>query len=206
LEVHGKINLEKYRKFLEKIELDNYIIADLDYILQIGSEEVKKMFIVDYSKIERDVIKDKKSSDGQTLFEEIEEAIKSKNFDALEKLCNYIKLRKSKLPDNQTDQQLQLLKNFIIEKREDKIFVLSKGEVEYYLAEGYKILNTLIELTKNESKFRELIIREDYLEKREELSEIICSILGIDLLSDEEVVGYLSHRPVSDYPCVQDYK
>jgi predicted ATP-dependent endonuclease of OLD family len=129
LEVHGKINLQKYRNFLKKIELDNYIIADLDYISDIGSEEVKKMLRVDYSKIERDVIKDKKSSDGQTLFEEIEEAIKSKNFDALEKLCNYIKLRKSKLPDNQTDQQLQLLKNFIIEKREDKIFVLSKGEV-----------------------------------------------------------------------------
>ncbi len=154
LEVHGKINLEKYRKFLKKIELDNYIIADLDYILQIGSEELKKMFIVDYSKIDRDVINDKKSIDGQTLFEQIEEAIKSKNFDQLTNLCNYIKSRKMKLPDNQTDQQLQLLEKFIRQKSEDdKIFVLSKGEVEYYLPEGYRALNKLIELIKNESKF-----------------------------------------------------
>jgi putative ATP-dependent endonuclease of OLD family len=207
LEVHGKINLEKYRKFLKKIELDNYIIADLDYILQIGSEEVKKMFIVDYPKIDRDVIDHKKSIDGQTLFQQIEEAIKSENFDQLTNLCNYIKSRKMKLDENLTDQQLQLLEIFITEKREkDKICVLSKGEVEYYLPEGYKKLNTLIELTKNERKFRDLIIREDYREKRVELSKIICSILGINLLSDEEVVGYLSHRPVSDYPCVQDYK
>ena len=41
----------------------------------------------------------------------------------------------------------------------------SKGEVEYYLPEGYKKLNTLIELTKNERKFRDLIIREDYQRK-----------------------------------------
>ncbi|MEG5001532.1 AAA family ATPase [Microcoleus sp. B4-D4] len=195
LEVHGKINLEKYRKFLKKIELDNYIIADLDYILQIGSEEVKKMFIVDYPKIDREVIKAKKSIDCQTLFEQIEEAIKSENFDQLTNLCNYIKSRKMKLDENLTDQQLQLLEIFITEKREkDKICVLSKGEVEYYLPEGYTKLNTLIELTKNKRKFRDLIIREDYREKRVELSKIICFILGINLLPDEEVVGYLSHR------------
>ncbi|MEG4586124.1 AAA family ATPase [Microcoleus sp. MOSTC5] len=185
LEVHGKINLEKYRKFLKKIDLDNYIIADLDYILQIGSEELKKMFIVDYPKIDREVINAKKSTDGQTLFEQIEEAIKSENFDALAKLCNYIKSRKMKLPDDLTDEQLQLLENFIEKQRKDKIFVLSKGEVEYYLPEEYRNLNKLIELSKNEKKFRDFIIGEDYLEKRRELSKIICSILGINLLSDE---------------------
>lgn len=207
LEVRGKNNLEIYRKFLKKFEFDNYIIADLDYILDIGSEELKKMFIVDYSKIYRDVIKDKKSMDGKKLFEEIEKAIESKNFKALEEICNHIKSRKTKLDENLTEQQLQLLEIFITEKREkDKICVLSKGEVEYYLPEGYKKLNTLIELTKNERKFRDLIIREDYREKRVELSKIICFILGINLLPDEEVVGYLSHRPVSDYPGVQDYK
>ncbi|MEG4025494.1 AAA family ATPase [Microcoleus sp. S13C4] len=206
LEVHGKINLQKYRNFLKKIELDNYIIADLDYILQIGSEELKKMFRVDYSKIDRDVINHKKSIDGQTLFEQIEEAIKSKNFDNLTNLCNYLKSRKMNLPDNKTPQQLQLFEKFITEKMEDKIFVLSKGEVEDYLPEGYRDLNKLIELIKNERTFIDFIIRGDYLEKRRELSKIICSILGINLLSDEEVVGYLSHRPVSDYPCVQDYK
>ena len=185
LEVHGKINLQKYRNFLEKIELDNYIIADLDYILQIGSEELKKMCIVDYSKIDREVINAKKSMDGQTLFKEIEEAIKSKNFDALEKLCNYIKSRKMKLPDNKTPEQLQVFENFITKKKDDKIFVLSKGEVEDYLPEGYGDLNKLIELIKNERTFKDFIIRGDYREKRLELSKIICSILGINLLSSQ---------------------
>jgi hypothetical protein len=194
LEVHGKINLQKYRNFLEKIKLDNYIIADLDYILQIGSEELKKMFRVDYPKIDREVINAKKSIDGQTLFEKIEEAIKSKNLDALEKLCNYIKSRKMKLPDNKTAQQLQLFEDFITKKMEHKTFVLSKGEVEDYLPEGYRDLNKLIELIKNERTFIDFIIREDYLEKRLELSKIICSILGINLLPDEEVVRDLRHR------------
>ena len=131
LEVHGKINLEKYRKFLKKIELDNYIIADLDYILQIGNEELKKMFRVDYSKIDREVINHKKSIDGQTLFEQIEEGIKSKNFDQLTKLCNYIKSRNMKLHENLTDQQLQSLEIFITQKREkDKICVLSNWSLD----------------------------------------------------------------------------
>jgi len=206
LEVHGKINLQKYRNFLKKIELDNYIIADRDYILDIGSEELKKMFIVDYSKIYRDVINHKKSMDRQKLFEEIEKAIESKKFEALEEICNHIKSRKRNLPDNKTPQQVQIFENFITEQMEDKIFVLRKGEVEDYLPEGDRDLNKLIELSKNERKFIDFIIGEDYLEKRVELSKIICSILGIKLLSDEEVVGYLSHRRVSDYPCVQDYK
>ena len=192
LEVHGKINLQKYRNFLKKIELDNYIIADLDYILQIGSEELKKMFIVDYPKIDREVINHKKSIDGQTLFEQIEVAIESKNFDNLTNLCNHIKSRKMNLPDNKTPQQLQLFEKFITEKMEDKIFVLSKGEVEDYLPKGYKKLNELIELIKNERTFIDFIIGEDYLEKRRELSKIICSILGINLLSDEEVVRILA--------------
>ncbi len=136
LEVHGKINLQKYRKFLEKIKLDNYIIADLDYILQIGSQELKEMFRPDYLKIDGEVIKVKKSIDGQTLFEKIEEAIKSKNFDDITNLCNYIKSRKMNLPDNKTPEQLQVFKNFITEKMEHKIFVMSKGEVEDYLPEG----------------------------------------------------------------------
>jgi predicted ATP-dependent endonuclease of OLD family len=194
LEVQGKINLQKYRNFLEKIKLDNYIIADLDYILQIGSQELKEMFRPDYLKIDGEVIKAKKSIDGQTLFEKIEEAIKSKNFDDLTNLCNYIKSRKMKLRDDQTDQQLQLLEKFIEEKRKDKIFVLSKGEVEDYLPEGSKDLNKLIELSKNERTFIDFIIREDYLEKRLELSKIICYILGINLLPDEEVVRDLRHR------------
>jgi predicted ATP-dependent endonuclease of OLD family len=192
LEVHGKINLEKYRKFLEKIELDNYIIADLDYILQIGSEEVNKMFRPDNAKIDREVIYAKRSNDGQTLFEKIEEAIKSKNFDDLTNICNYIKLRKMKLRDDQTDQQLQLLEKFIEEKRKEKIFVLSKGEVEYYLPEESKDLNKLIELSKNKTTFIDFIIRADYREKRVEISKIICSLLGINLLSDEEVVRILA--------------
>jgi putative ATP-dependent endonuclease of OLD family len=195
LEVQGKINLQKYRNFLKEIELDNYIIADLDYILDIGNEKLKKMFRPDYAKIDREVIKAKKSMDCKKLFEEIEKAIESKNFKALEEICNHIKSRKTKLDENLTDQQLQLLDIFITEKREkDKICVLSKGEVEYYLPEGYTKLNTLIELTKNERKFIDLIIREDYREKRVELSKIICCILGINLLPDEEVVRDLSHR------------
>ncbi len=193
LEVHGKINLEKYRKFLEKIELDNYIIADLDYILQIGSEKLKEIFRADYPKIDREVINAKKSIDGQTLFAKIEEAIKRKNFDDLTKLCNHIKSRKMKLSDHKTPEQLQVFENFITQKMDDKIFVLSKGEVEDYLPEGYKNLNKLIELIKDERKFKDFIIHRDYQDKRLELSKIICSILGIKLLPDEEVVGYLSH-------------
>ncbi|WP_442942309.1 ATP-dependent nuclease [Nostoc sp.] len=92
LEVLGKSNLIKYKEFLDLIKVKNYIIADNDYILTIGDEDVKKLFTTDYQRIDKEVIKDKKSIDGKCLSEKMENAIHTKNIDELQELWEYIKI------------------------------------------------------------------------------------------------------------------
>ncbi|MBD2309223.1 hypothetical protein H6G17_27575 [Chroococcidiopsis sp. FACHB-1243] len=45
LEVYGKTNLEKYRKFLETISVPNFIVADFDYLQNVGNEDIKNLSV-----------------------------------------------------------------------------------------------------------------------------------------------------------------
>jgi len=59
LEVGGKHNFEKYRKFLNKFEIENYIITDRDYLHTHGPDKIKNLFEVSSKKINRK-LKEKK--------------------------------------------------------------------------------------------------------------------------------------------------
>lgn len=187
LEVYGKINLAKYQQLLQRISVTNFIIADRDYLEDIGSEEVKTLFQADYSRIEQQVIKDKKSIDGQTLFQQIEQAIQSENLQTLKELCEYIKSRKKKLKNNLGTEESRLIEQFVQEKVEENIFILKVGEIEDYLPDGYKKLEKLIEFLKDED-YLNFILSPSYCERRKELTKIIFSILGTQILQDEQVV------------------
>lgn len=147
IEVIGKHNLKKYRDFLNKIKVKNYIIADFDYILQVGDENVKKLFVTDYQKIDKE-INDKKSKDGMALSEKLEKAIESEDLTELKELFEYIKNRKIKLKVNLTEDEKTTLQNFIQGKYDEKIYLLREGEIEDYLPDGFKSLEKVIELVK----------------------------------------------------------
>jgi predicted ATP-dependent endonuclease of OLD family len=191
LEVYGKINLAKYRQFLQSISVTNFIVADQDYLENIGNEQIKSLFETDYPKIDQQVIKDKKSIDGQTIIQKIENAVETENLEELKNFLKYLKSRKKKLKSNLNSQEDKLIQEFIQDKKVDEnIFILKNGEIEKYLPDGNKSLEKLIEFLKSES-YLNFILTPGYREQRKELSEIIFSILGIQTLQDEQIVTSL---------------
>ena len=172
LEVHGKYNFDKYKRLLEEIGCEYYIIADLDYVNELaskeGNEKIKALFNIDYSSIDKKVLKDKKSLDGKKLSELIEEAMKANEItEELRSVWDYIKCRYLKLKDNLTDEEI---------KERENIFILCDGErleyteIEDFLPDGCKNLDDIIELTRPDKSWL-THKRKGYLEK------IVCRIL-----------------------------
>jgi len=197
LEVYGKANLEKYRRFLEKISVPNFIIADSDYLQNVGNEDVKNLFIVDHLKIDQQVIKDKKSIDGQTLSQQLEKSINNGDLESLKSLYEYIKSRKKKLKDNLTPEESSLIEEFLNHKETERIFILRNGEIEDYLPDCHKTLEGLIDLLKDKDYLKSLL-EQGYVEQRQELTKIIFSILQLPLKQDEEVVLALRKHQIND--------
>lgn len=170
LEVHGKENLLKYRSFLEAIEVPNFIVADLDYAVTFGDGEIGELFEADHRKIDRDVLKNKKSLDRKLLSVRLGGAIVSKNFSELEQLWKYISDRKLRLRENLNESEKEKLGAYFDRMKRENVFILQRGEIEDYLPEDSQNLEQVIELTKDS-------ILKDRLRNSEDLISICQSIL-----------------------------
>jgi len=187
LEVHGKHNLAKYRDFLNLFNIKNYLIADLDYALNVGLENIKSMFTIDYSKIDENVLLQKKSKDGNYLAKLLKEVI-----DNIEKLDNekikdlksiweHIESRYKKLKDDLSEVDKCSLNEFIKSKKLEGIYILKHGEIEDYFPQLSKNrgVESIIEFTTDE-KFNEWFQDTKDDNKKRELISIICKILDIN--------------------------
>lgn len=188
VEVDGKLNLEKYRRFLESFYIKNYIIADLDYAQTIGNKTIKELFIVDLKKINQEVVaRPDKSLDGQALLKSLEKALTSDNIEEhrgeISDLFEYIKSRNRKVKDNLSIDEENTLNNFIESKAKDNIYILRKGQIEDYLPNGFKTLKKIIKLVEDEifyANFLNQNVDISLNERRKELEEIVCKILEIE--------------------------
>lgn len=187
LEVHGKSNFDVYKKILEDIKCEYYIVADLDYVNELakkdGKREIMELFVTDYKAIDANVIKNKKSHDGKKLSELIEEAINKNTItDELRSVWAYIKQRHLKLKENLTEEEKSKLVEYICQKEKENIFILYGGyqfeyaEIEDFLPEGYKDLDGIIKFTKTD-QFEKWI--NDSGPEKKRLHEIIYKILQI---------------------------
>ncbi len=136
--VGGKGLFAAYTQLLETCKVSSAVIADLDYIEQIGDKSVKGLFVVNTTKIKKDVIDNPKSIDGKTLVNAIETALATKSWDGAGDLWDYIKSKRIKLNLALTDEQKASLETFIAGKRSQNVFVLSLGALEDYLPEEFK--------------------------------------------------------------------
>ncbi|MEH2264118.1 ATP-dependent nuclease [Nostoc sp.] len=197
LEVYGKENLEKYRSFLKAFSVPNFIVADFDYLQNIGNENIKNLFVVDHLKIDQQVIKHKKSIDGQTLSQELEEAINNEDMESLKIIYEYIKSRKRKLKDNPTPEEDISIEQFLSQKESEGIFILRNGEIEDYLPNGHKTLQGLINLLKGKD-YLNFIIEPNYSKQRQELTKILFSVLQIASKPDQEIILFLKKYQIED--------
>ena len=139
--VGGKHFFESYQKILRACHIEHAIIADLDYIEQIGAQAIKALFVVDAKDIKKDVIQNEKSGDGDALVASIEKAIQSGSWDHARSTWEYIKSRRHKLKSELSDEEQAAIDKFIQQKRREGVFVLRKGRLEDYLPEGYRAKN-----------------------------------------------------------------
>ena len=174
LEVNTREYLEKYREFLSKFGIDNYIIADLDYVEKNGGAEIKNLFKADFKEIAHDVLKNKGSDDGQSIAEELEAAISSKDIKKLKNIWERIKSRKIQLKAKLNKQETDRLDIYIRELAVNKkIFVLQRGTIEVYLPYQGKNLDNTIKFTKDNAGFLKWL----KTEKGEDLKKAITTIV-----------------------------
>ncbi|MEH1997167.1 MAG: hypothetical protein V7L00_00025 [Nostoc sp.] len=113
----------------------------------------------------------------------MENAIDTKNIDELQELWEYIKNRKQKRREELTSQELSTLESFYLKNFHKKTYILEKGEIEDYLPNGYKDLNQVIELVKNQSFLQRI---DDV--RKQEINKIVFDILEIPCPNKEEEI------------------
>lgn len=138
ISVGGKGFFAPYEALLKACQVPYAVIADLDYLNQMGSADIKAMLTLNDKEIVDDVIDNPKSSDGDSLAARLEEAISSGKADDLRVLWEYIKSRRRRLRNNLESAEQILVDECVVELRKQMVFVLSKGDLETYLPVGYK--------------------------------------------------------------------
>ena len=144
----GKGFFDAYKKLLNACQIRYAIVSDLDYIEQVGTEKIKALFTIDSREIKLDVVENIKSLDGDTLVEAIEHAVETGSWDDAKQIWDYIKSRRRKLRAGLDDREKAELDRFILTKRSERLYILSKGPLEAYLPTGHasKNLDKLIRL------------------------------------------------------------
>ncbi len=151
IKVGGKSYFDIYRKVLNDLNIENYIIADYDIInsgLDVLLDDAEKQKIANIRKKITETIKNNKklkkemeSRDWESLVKILDKISLEQQYDnSLDTLWSTFKSRmytKDKLQDLDEELQREIL-NFILELYKRNIFIMQKGELEdYYLKENF---------------------------------------------------------------------
>lgn len=174
--VGGKSFFAPYKSLLEACKIDYSLVADLDYLEQVGSAKLKGLFKPNSSSIKTDVIDNVKSMDGDTLVSAIEDAFASGSWAEASELWQYIKSRRKTLIPQLDEQQKAELYEEIDAFRDRRMYILKQGAIEQYLPEGFsrKNLEKLIELV-SEGKLRETFL-EGFRGELDEITALITEV------------------------------
>ena len=148
ISVGGKGLFDAYSKILKACDIQYSIIADRDYVEQLGAPEIKSLFVVDAGEIKTDVIDNVKSLDGDTLVSGIQSAMTTGSWEHAREVWAYITARRRQLRSDLTKDENQLFTDFVESKRNESVYLLTRGALEAYLPAGHasKELEKLIRL------------------------------------------------------------
>lgn len=176
MQVRGKTNYDKFKEFLQTLNIPTAFIGDIDNINQmaIGNKEIKEMLITNAERINRLVIKNPGAKDNEGLLKYLKEAIDNGNIDQLRDFYDYMISFRTKIRQDLSAEQKEKLYKFIESKHPENIFILPKGEIESYFPNGFKEknLNKVLTLTKGE-EYKQWKKEEGY----RDLHDIVRNIL-----------------------------
>ena len=180
VEVGGKHNFDDYRTLLGGLQTPAYVVADLDYLLQVGSDGGRGLFQASPTK-EWQALKGKRSLDGATAMALLREATAAGDTSTLTEFLTYLEGRCVRLKDPLSDVEQTTLAEELASLRGERIFLLSGGEIEAYLPEGVRDVRSIVEA----------IVEADWINsvtdvaRRIELIGLACEILGAsDLVAE----------------------
>lgn len=196
IEVGGKHNFEDYRLVLQGLITPNFTVADLDYLTIVGSEAARDLFIADYSKQWEALTEDKKSTDRSAMIALLDGAVTTGNMDELRNFWTYFSHRLKKLKTPLSLAESATLDTDLARLREERVFVLSDGEIEDYLPPGGRDIRAIVGLISD----RHWINKVANQARRVELGKIVCAVLGISEDDREKFLAELArgdaHFPV----------
>ncbi|HVX92815.1 MAG TPA: AAA family ATPase [Candidatus Dojkabacteria bacterium] len=196
VEVNGKTNFNRYRAFLDSFEINNYIIADFDYINNVSSlnSTLNPLFETSEKALDT-IIKDKDGKDSNTLISVLDQAISEGDLEKLKGFSDYLKSRSRRLKGGLSEEETQLLKQSVENLYAEKTYILytagiegNKGVIEDYLPEGYKAkdIEKIVKLVNSKDFY--VHIASDTIQNAE-IVNILWQILG---LKEEDKVVFLT--------------
>jgi predicted ATP-dependent endonuclease of OLD family len=175
IEVGGKGSFAEYQSILQGLLTPSFVVADLDYLCEVGSPATRSLFVADPTKQYEVLTKDKKSFDRTTLIERLDAAVNAGEVGELRDFWKYFSSRLQKMKDPLSDEDASAIERDLSRLRSDKIFVLRHGEIEDYLPPDARELKSIVEALAD----RNWINRVADADRRLELGTIVCAILDV---------------------------
>ncbi|MBL0889491.1 MAG: AAA family ATPase [Gemmatimonadaceae bacterium] len=177
VEVGGKGNFRDYRALLDALETPSYIIADRDYLCEVGEPATKALFAKSDVKAVDALLSDSKSLDRQTLLSSLREAVDTANVSSLQSVLRHIEGRHRKFREELTEEQLAQFRGDLARLRAQNTHILPGGAVEAYLPQGLTDLRSVVELT-TDANWPNRVASED---RRVELAQIVSGVLELSV-------------------------
>jgi putative ATP-dependent endonuclease of the OLD family len=174
IEVGGKGNFAEYRKLLDALNTPMLIVADLDYLKEVGSISVRTLFDSDGGRA-WEALRQKKSLDGATAIRGLRSALQQDDREALAAFLEYLDSRHARLRESLTETQNTLIEDELARLLAERILVLRHGEMEDYLPPEVRDIKALVELTTD----RNWLIRVPEPSHRLVLGSILCEALDL---------------------------
>jgi putative ATP-dependent endonuclease of OLD family len=130
--VNGKIMFTEYEKILKAFSIPYSIIADKDYLQQIGDMHIKSLWGSSAKKRKERL--SKPSRDVTALLTEMDKSINDEKITPeFRELYEMLKLKHSEIKSNITAADQGYIDKYVAELQRSNIFVLREGSIEDYL-------------------------------------------------------------------------
>jgi putative ATP-dependent endonuclease of OLD family len=192
VEVGGKTNFDDYRSLLEALMTPSVVVADLDYLTLVGSEDVRALFVTNTEK-QWESLKDKKSTDAMAMMAALKQAIDKTNTAELQNFWAYFVSRHPRLKEQLSGSEQRTLDLELARLRLQNVLVLRHGEIEDYLPPGVSGVKGIVDLTTD----RNWINRIPDESRRVELGQSICQILDVSKEQSKKLEEELRHQSVA---------
>ncbi|NOT94821.1 MAG: AAA family ATPase [Nitrospira sp.] len=200
IDVGGKKNFKGYQRLLKALGTPWVVVADRDYLTDIGSPQVKALFEADSEKKWKVLTEDKKSTDRRAMIECLGQAIDNKDVGQLRSFWDYFRSRHQRMREDLNKTETEVLAKELAKWNDENILIFRFGEIEDYLPVGVSDVSAIIELISD----RNWINKIEDESRRLELGRLICHILDV---SEETALKFYSElftralkfpKPISD--------